>query len=156
MTLLSIDPGTRLCGLVWWEGDEPVAWLTERATGYEAMVERVIARLRNVDAVAIEGAYISNVNKQSGLVLAYFIGAVRGLCIERGIPCHVAQTAQIDTACRIKVGLERNERKLFTASLGRLQLGEDCTQDEYDAYCVGVWARGQGTLAAWAAAESEE
>jgi hypothetical protein len=156
MTLLSIDPGTRYMGLVWWEHDTPTAWLTERATSYEAMVERVIARLRHVDVVAIEGAYISDTNKHSGLVLAYFVGAVRGLCIDRGIPYHIATTAEIDTRCGIPTGIPREERKLKTAALGRLLLGDGCTQDEYDAAIVGVWARGQGTLAAWAAAESEE
>lgn len=156
MTLLSIDPGTRYMGLVWWEDDQPTAWRTERATGYEAMVGRVISRLRFVDAVAIEGAY-QGPNPQTTILLAEFVGAVRGLCVGRGIPCHKATTMQIDTRCGIPRALPREERKLYTAALGRLRLGDEATEHEYDAHAVGVWALGEGTLAAWAAqAESEE
>jgi Holliday junction resolvasome RuvABC endonuclease subunit len=155
VTLLSIDPGTRYCGFCWWEHDTPTAWLTERATSYEAMVERVIARLRLVDVVAIEGAYISDVNKHSGLVLAYFVGAVRGLCIDRGIPCHMATTAEIDTRCGISTGIPREERKLISLAYAQRELGNEIDTHIADAYLVGVWARGQGTLAAWAAGSEE-
>lgn len=155
MTLLSIDPGTRYLGWMTWVQDEPDEWGTVRATGFYAMVGQVIGLLRHVDVVAIEGAY-AGPNAHTTLVLAQFVGAVRGLCVDRGIPCHVAKTAQIDARCRIPTGIPREERKLITAALGRLQLGDGCTEHEYDAYCVGVWARGEGTIAAWAAAGSEE
>jgi Holliday junction resolvasome RuvABC endonuclease subunit len=148
--MLSLDLGMYETGVVWWDDRTgqfmPVRYDTlkqkrSKTATWLYMADQIAQEVfsgQRFDAVILEDVY-QGVNPQSVKTLSMLLGASMYIALTTQPDLLVAlSTAEIDTACKIRTGISRAQRKLATHKLARLELPGGISQDVADAYCVGV------------------
>lgn len=106
---------------------------------WEVMAATVIALLdaMHPDYVAIEDVYYKK-NAETFKRLSLLAGGVRTWLVMHNIPCYVAKTSQIDSACNLETGNKKDSRKPSIVTFAT-RLGFNLPQDAADALAVLYW-----------------
>jgi Holliday junction resolvasome RuvABC endonuclease subunit len=118
------------------------------------MFARIIATFSELSSVlpewvAVEPTY-GGLNPQTDKKLNRLAGAIIGWCDQNDIPVYTCDAvSEIDAACGVQVGLERNRRKSAVSSMMGHLIGAGFDEDIYDAALVGLWALGERKKEEW-------
>lgn len=153
--IISIDDATNISGWAVYDNKKLVTFGKIEFTQKDT-VER-ISRMRqwlinmidnwHPDKIAIEDIQLQKFTGASGhseaavttyKVLAQLQGALLVTCYEKNIPCTIVHTATWRTHCKIKAK-SRADQKRAAQLFVQNQFGQNATQDEADAICIGFY-----------------
>ena len=154
--LLALDAATNVTGYAVYDNERLVAYGTFKATAAKDTTERInevklwleaAVREWNVDFVGIENIQLQGYTEhgttqlqvETYKVLANLQGVIADILYELQIPFGFAYAVEWRKYCAVGEGIGRENKKKQAQDKVRMWYGQDCTQDEADAICIGKY-----------------
>lgn len=153
--ILALDAATNVTGYAIYDDDKLVTYGTFKATATKETVERinevkkwleVIIEQDEIDYCGCEDIQLQRFNDNSSQfqvetykALAQLRGVIADTLYELNIPHNFAYAAEWRKYCGVSEGIGRENKKKQAQNKVKLWYGQDCTQDEADAICIGKY-----------------
>ena len=128
---------------------EVTARINEMKHWVEKMIDTISPDFIGIEHVQLQGYNGNNFQVELYRKLANLQGVLLDLCFEKDIYCDLVYATQWRKYCGVGEGTGRENKKKQAQDKVKLWYGQDCTQDEADAICIGKYFVGKTNKSSW-------
>lgn len=151
--ILALDAATNVTGYSIYDNDILSAYGIFKATEENDVTERIneikhwlesVIKIHEPDFIIIENIQLqsfgtNNLQVEMYRKLANLQGVLVDTCFENNVPYELVYSTVWRKSCGIGEGIGRENKKKQAQEKVKLWYGQNCTQDEADAICIGKY-----------------